>query len=137
MKVEKINENKIRITLTFEELERRQITLDDLEKDNLIARNLFLDLIEESNLDEDFIIDDSQLFIEACYDNNNLFIVTITKVDSIPELRRYALMDNIQKKGYKRKSSSRKIIDYRVESNIYSFSSLDTILKLSEILKKE
>ena len=92
MKVEKINENKIRITLTFEELENRQISLKDIEKNSSLAKNLFIDLIEESNLDEDFIIDDSQLFIEASSDNNELFIVTITKIDNIPELKKYALL---------------------------------------------
>ena len=82
MKVERINDNKIKITLSLEELEKRNISLKDLEKDSSKAKNLFLDLIEESNLDEDFIIDESQLFIEAFSDNNNSFIVTITKVDS-------------------------------------------------------
>ena len=137
MKVEKINENKIKITLTFEELERRQISLTDLETNNSVAKNLFIDLIEESNLDEDFIIDDAQLFIEACYDNNDLFIVTITKVDNFPELRKYALIESAQKKGYKRKDTTKRIINYTVESNIYSFTSLNTLLKLSEILRKE
>lgn len=139
MKVEKINENKIKITLTFEELEGREISIKDLEKDTSIAKNLFLDLIEESNLEDDFIIDDSQLFIEACYDNNNLFIVTITKIDNIPELKKYAALETKPKKSYTKKNVNNNIIkqNYKVDSNIYSFSSLDLILELCNILKKE
>ena len=49
MKVEKINNNKVKIILTFEELEKRQINIKDIEKNTEIAKNLFVDLIEESN----------------------------------------------------------------------------------------
>ena len=133
MKVEKINENKIKITLTFEELENRQISLGDIEKNSSVAKNLFIDLIEESNLYEDFIIDDSQLFIEACSDNNNLFIVTITKVDDLPELKKYALIENKEKSKKKNKI----IFDYKVDSNIYKFSNIDNLLNLCTIAKSE
>ena len=75
MKVEKLSDNKVRITLTFEELEKRKISLSDIEKNSTIAKDLFIDLLEESNLDSEFVIDDSHLFIEASSDNNNLFIV--------------------------------------------------------------
>ncbi len=135
MKVEKINENKIKITLTLEELESRQISIHDLEKDSSMAKDLFLDLIEESNLDSDFIIDDSQLFIEACYDNNDLFIVTITKIDNIPELKKYALMDKNKKKVHKK--ATNKTLNYKVDSDIYEFNSLDKILEFCDIIKKE
>ncbi len=138
MKVEKINENKIRITLTFEELENRQISLGDIEKNSSIAKSLFIDLIEESNLDEEFIIDDSQLFIEACSDNNNLFIVTITKIDDLPELKKYALLESKSntKNKYRNKKSTN-VIDYKVDSRIYKFSSIDNILNLCNIAKSE
>lgn len=135
MKVEKINENKIRITLTFEELENRQISLKDIEKNSSLAKNLFIDLIEESNLDEDFIIDDSQLFIEASSDNNDLFIVTITKIDNMPELKKYALLDSSKKKS--KGTNSRQTAEYKVDSNIYLFKSIEHILNLCEVSKKE
>ena len=135
MKVEKINENKIRITLTFEELENRQISLKDIEKNSSLAKNRFIDLIEESNLDEDFIIDDSQLFIEASSDNNDLFIVTITKIDNMPELKKYALLDSSKKKS--KGTNSRQTVEYKVDSNIYLFKSIEHILNLCEVSKKE
>ena len=93
MKVEKINNNKVKITLTFDELEKREIDIKDIEKNSEIAKNLFMDLIEESNIDEEFEFEDSQLLIEACSDNNNLFVVTITKVDNIPDMRKYSLLE--------------------------------------------
>ena len=44
MKVEKINNNKVKITLTFEELEKREINIKDIEKNGEIAKNLFVNL---------------------------------------------------------------------------------------------
>lgn len=140
MKVEKINENKIKITLTFEELEKRDISLKDIEKNTLIAKNLFIDLIEESNIDEDFKLEDSQLFIEAASDNNNLFIVTITKVDSIPELKKYSLFEeNIKRsdRNTKNKSFTNSNISYKVRSNLYAFDSIDKILDMCSLTKND
>ena len=88
MKIEKIDENKVKIILSFEELEMRNITLRDIEKNNVAARKLFTSLIEESNLDELFSCDDSQLFIEASSDNTNTFILTITKTDDLPDINK-------------------------------------------------
>ncbi len=138
MKIEKINENKIKIILTFDELENRNISLTEISKNTNIAQDFFITLLEESNLEEDFIIDDSHLFIEAASDNNNLFIITITKINDIPELKKYSLMENKNIKKIKKKPKCKSnIIKYKVDSYIYSFSSIDTILKLCEQSKKE
>ncbi len=138
MKIEKINENKIKIILTFDELENRNISLTEISKNTNIAQDFFITLLEESNLEEDFITDDSHLFIEAASDNNNLFIITITKINDIPELKKYSLMENKNIKKIKKKPKCKSnIIKYKVDSYIYSFSSIDTILKLCEQSKKE
>lgn len=136
MKIEKISDNKIRITLTLEELENRKISLSDIEKDTSKAKELFLNLIEESNLEDDFVIDDSHLFIEACSDNNNLFIVTITKIDNIPELNKYSVLNKNTRSASEKKLQN-KITRYKVESNIYSFESMDNLLDLCNKSKSE
>ncbi|MEG0872740.1 MAG: adaptor protein MecA [Clostridia bacterium] len=141
MKVEKLTENKIRITLTFDELKKRKISLSDLQSDSLVAKDLFIDLLEESNLEEDFSLDDAQLFIEASADSNNLFIVTITKVENIPELQKYSLIENTIPKKVSKKKKIRtnydKKIDYKVDSFVYSFSSIDDILDMCNVAKSE
>ena len=133
MKIEKIDENKVKITLTLDELSQRQISLKDIEQDSNTAQDLFLDLLEESDLQEDFLMDDSQLFVEASSDNENLFIVTITKIDYMPELAKYA----IPKKKTRRKNSNKSAHEYTVASCIYKFNNLDKILDLSSKLKTE
>ena len=79
MKIEKIADNKVKITVSFEELEKRNITLHDIEVNSTIAKDFFTDLIEESNVDDCFEFEDSQLLIEASADANNTFILTVTK----------------------------------------------------------
>ena len=114
MQIEKINKNKVKIILTLEELEKRDVNIKDIEKNNEIAKELFCDLIEESNIDEEFEFDNSQLLIEASSDNNNLFIVTITKVDNMPDLKKYSLLEK-NSKGKNR--STRNSIDYSESIN--------------------
>ena len=105
-------------------------------------RELFIDLIEENNLDEDFIIGDAQLLIEAASDNNNLFTVTITKVDNIPELKKYALLDKKNKDKDKSKTinnttKAKNIQNYKISSYIYSFNSINDILDICTKAKNE
>lgn len=130
MRVEKVSDNKVKITLTLEELEKRDISLAEIEKNASIAKELFIDLIEESNLDEDFALENSQLFIEASSDNSNLFIVTITRIDDIPEFRKYSNSNNKVK-------NTRKNVHYKVDSNIYWFNNMDCLLDFCNVAKKE
>ncbi len=123
MKVEKINENKVKIILSFEELEMRNITLNDIEKNNSAAKNLFTSLIEESNLDEEFELEDSQLFIEASSDNTNTFILTITKTNDLPDINNYNKKETVSL--------------YKIDSRLYEFSSIDVILDFCHMAKDE
>ncbi len=124
MRIEKINENKIKITLSFEELENRNITIHDIENNNKLAKDLFTDLIEESNVDDYFELEDSQLFIEASADNNNTFILTITRIEDIPDLNKYT------------KNSSQPLCK-RLDYKLFEFSSLDKILDFCNVSKNE
>lgn len=139
MKIEKVNENKVRIILTLDELEKREISLTEIEKDSKIAKDFFINLLEESNLTDEFELEDSQLFIEATSDNNNLFVITITKINDLPDLKKYSLIENnINSRNIKNvKKCKNDIIKYKVDSNIYSFSNIENILKICEISKKE
>lgn len=132
MKVEKISENKVKIILTIEELESRKISLKELENNTALARDLFFDLIEENNLDEEFKLEDSQLLIEASSDNENLFVVTITKVDDFPtSIKPYS--KSIDSKNHTSKIKK----NYKVTSNIFVFSNIDDILSFCDKARNE
>ncbi len=106
MKVERINNNKAKISLTLEELRKKKITLKDIKQDKLKAEDFFLELLEETRLIEEFEIDSNELFVEAIREDN-LLTITITKMLDI------SCKDEIKQAN----------IVYKISSNIYVFDS--------------
>lgn len=86
MKIEKINENQIRCTLTRAELADRQIKLSELAYGSEKARSLFRDMIEQANYEFGFEADDIPLMIEAIPLSGENIILQITKVEYPEEL---------------------------------------------------
>lgn len=144
MKIEKLNENKIRITLTFDELKKRKISLSELEKDANLAKDMLINILEETNIKNDFLVDDSHLYIEATSDNNNLFIVTVTRLDDVPELLKYpdiSIGDQVPFRKYNDNDEKPKLknnnFNYKVNSYIYSFDNIDTIIEMCQKSQNE
>ena len=106
MKVERINNNKAKISLTLEELRKKKITLKDIKQNKLKAEDFFLELLEETRLIEEFEIDSNELFVEAIREDN-LLTITITKMLDI------SCKDEIKQAN----------IVYKISSNIYIFDS--------------
>ncbi len=129
MKVEVINENRIQITLTLDELNKRNLSLRDIENDAKKAKKFFLDLIEESNLQDEFSLEHTQVFVEATTDCNNEFVVTITKLDNFPDISKFDILNN----SNLTKESS--YLEYYSNFSIFEFTSLDVIIDLSKMLK--
>ena len=86
MKIEKINENQIRCTLTKEDLADRQIKISELAYGSEKAKSLFRDMIEQANYEFGFEADDIPLMIEAIPLSGENIILQITKVEYPEEL---------------------------------------------------
>ncbi len=86
MKIEKVNENQIRCTLSREELADRQIKLSELAYGSEKAKSLFRDMIEQANYEFGFEVDDIPLMIEAIPLSGENIILQITKVEYPEEL---------------------------------------------------
>lgn len=80
MKIEKINDNKIRITLSNSELEERNLDFQSLRYNTPEAQTLFFDMMKMAETEHGFHTANCQLFIEAASVNGGQFIVTITKL---------------------------------------------------------
>ena len=65
MKIEKVNENQIRCTLTKEDLASRQIKLSELAYGTEKAKSLFRDMMQQANHEFGFEAEDIPLMIEA------------------------------------------------------------------------
>lgn len=86
MKIEKINDNQIRCTLTRADLEDRQIHLSELAYGTEKAKSLFRDMMQQANSQFGFEADNIPLMIEAIPTSADSIILIITKVEDPEEL---------------------------------------------------
>jgi len=86
MKIEKINDNKIKITLSAKDLADRNLDFQSLRHNSPEAQTLFWDMMKLAESEHGFTASNCQLFIEAASVTNGNFIVTITKVFDTPGL---------------------------------------------------
>lgn len=86
MKIEKINENQIRCTLTKNDLADRELKISELAYGSDKAKSLFRDMMEQASYECGFEADDIPLMIEAVPINAECIVLTITKVEDPEEL---------------------------------------------------
>lgn len=86
MKIEKINENQIRCTLTREDLANRKIKLSELAYGSENAKSLFRDMMQQAAEDFGFEANNIPLMIEAIPISADSIILIITKVEDPEEL---------------------------------------------------
>ena len=63
MRIERIGENKIRIFVSYDDLEERDIDLDAFNYNSPETQELFWDLMEQAEIELGFDAQDSQLFL--------------------------------------------------------------------------
>lgn len=86
MKIEKVNENQIRCTLTREDLASRELKISELAYGTEKAKSLFRDMMQQANFEFGFEAEDIPLMIEAIPLNAECIVLIITKVDDPEEL---------------------------------------------------
>ena len=126
MKIEKVNENQIRCTLTKEDLEDRQIKLSELAYGTEKAKSLFHDMIQQANYEFGFQTDDSPVMVEAIPLSGDHIILQITKVEFPDELDT----------RFSKFSESEEDEEETAESNAFpKFSGADDVLDVYRKLK--
>ena len=85
MKIEKINDNQIRCTLTREDLENHQIRISELAYGTEKAKKLFRDMMQQAAFEFGFEAEDIPLMIEAIPSADSIVLI-ITKVEDPEEL---------------------------------------------------
>ena len=86
MKIEKINDNQIRCTLTHADLAERQLHLSELAYGTEKAKSLFHDMMQQAAFEFGFEADDIPLMIEAIPASSDSIVLIITKVEDPEEL---------------------------------------------------
>jgi adapter protein MecA 1/2 len=85
MRIERISENVIKVTISMSDLEERNIDIDSINYNSAAAQELFWDMMEQAELELDFEISNSQLIIEPYSDDGDSFIITVTRLDDDEE----------------------------------------------------
>ena len=86
MKIERINDNQIRCTLTGFDLSIRNVSLNELAYGSEKARKLFREMIQKASMEVGFEAEDIPLMVEAIPMANESVILIITKIEDPEEL---------------------------------------------------
>ena len=164
MKIEKVNENQIRCTLTREDLASRELKISELAYGTEKAKTLFRDMMRQANFEFGFEAEDIPLMIEAIPLNAECIVLIITKVEDPEELdtrfSRFApsvteeedqedmdavyaedasneildLFRRIQTEQGSAESKESESVDSRERTRIFRMDSLQQIMEVSSII---
>lgn len=85
MKIEKINDNQIKCTLTRSDLASHQLKISELVYDNERSKEFFQDMIEQAEAEVGFETDDDSLVVEAIPVSMDCIVLMVTKVEDPEE----------------------------------------------------
>ena len=128
MKFEKISENKIRITLTVNDLKEKDINFHDFMSNPIETQDLFLDMLEQAKEQIGFNTTDYKVKIEALAMIDGNFVVNVTRLSETEKIS-----TNPQKKKFKVR---RKTIAPKSEHAVYKFDSFDDYCYFIQYLSK-
>lgn len=121
MKIEKLNENKIKITFNIDDLAEKNIDLYSFMHNTPETQDLFWDLLNEAEKECGFNVDNSMIYVEASTTGAGNFTLIVTKSNE-----KFIGLNNTnnKKKNIKLK---RKITSLSVEENIYQFECFEDL----------
>ena len=129
MKFEKLNENKIRITLNSQDLLEKNIDFHSFMSNSKESQNLFLDMLEEAEKKVGFITKDYKLRIEALAMSDGNFVLTITRFGK-------NIDTSTKPSNNKKIKIKRKNFDITSKQVIYKFDSFDDFCNFSNFISK-
>jgi len=124
MRILKVNDNTVRIFISFNELSDRNITLSDLFQRSGRTEQFFWELITKAREEVDFNLD-QPFWIQATVASEEEFVITVIKqedeVDS--EINHIIHATNIEKKNTAKTSDK-----YKAEEWVYVFEDFEDLL---------
>lgn len=131
MKIEKLNENKLKITLSIDDLEERNITLHSFMYNSPESQDLFWELLQTAEKECGFNVDDSMIYVEASTTGSGNFTLLVTKTnENAPIVEKISKMKKQSKGNIKLK---RKTMPIKAENSIYEFETFDDICEFCNI----
>lgn len=125
MRFEKLNENKIRITLTNQDLAKKNIDFHSFMADPIESQGLFFDMLDEAEEKIGFVTKDYRIRIEALQISSGDFVLIITR--SLPQNEK----SQDKKKIHIRR---KRINNFKENEAIYCFSTFDDFCCFSNFI---
>lgn len=124
MKIEKLNEDKIKITLSVDDLAERNIDIQSFIYNSPESQDMFWDMMQEAEQKYGFNVDESMIYVEASSAGAGIFTLTVTKTTGSLNIPASKTKTKFKKGNFKLK---RKVTSVHQENSIYIFSSFDDI----------
>lgn len=111
MKIKKINDDKLKIILSSNDLDEKNIDVDSFLANPIESQNLFFEILDLAEEKYDFDIENNRAIVETIsLDDNNIFILTITKLNNT--------------------------VTYNANSKLYLFDDINDLLNFYSIAEK-
>lgn len=130
MKIERIGQNKIKVTLSIDDLEEWNIDFENLSYNSPEAQEMFWNMMKRAEAETGFYVDDSQLIVEAMPMQSDGFVIVITRVDEeddFESIHKY-IKNKFRKSELRVKKKNKKITSSLI---LYMFSSFDDVCSVS------
>ena len=124
MKIEKLAEDKIKITITIDDLAARNIDLYSFVYNTPESQDLFWDVMNEAEREFGFNVDDSMIYVETSTSGSESFTMIVTKTKEKPLLRINKDKPTQSKENIKLK---RKKMPYFIKNGVFKFDSFDDV----------
>ncbi len=82
MKIKKINNDKLKVILSSDDLDEKNVDIDSFLANPIESQNLFFEILDLAEEKYDFEIENNRAIIEAISLDNSIFILTITKLQN-------------------------------------------------------
>lgn len=127
MKIERINDNKLKIVLTKQDLIDKNIDIHTLNPNSIESQDLFFDILQEIEFHYGFDMGNSQILLEGVSTSNGGMILTVTKNPA----HTHESMKSMPKLKARKKQTSDNTKDL-----VYMFEDFDNLLEFASRLKK-
>ena len=113
VQIKKINNNKLKVILSSNDLDKKNIDVDSFLSNSIESQDLFFEILDLAEEEYDFNIENNKAVVETISLDNNIFVLTITKLKQCFENT------------------------YTNPSKIYCFENIDDVFNIYSFLSKE
>ncbi len=126
MKIEKLNENRIKITFDNHYLQDNQISIHSFMSNSIESQALFLTILDAAEKEVGFITEDYKIVVEALTQNKDCFTLIISR-----------FLEKSKKKLNSRIRTQRKFSSLQNNISLYKFENLEIFFAFAEFLFKK